>query len=55
MLGAKHLDELSVGDLASLQQRLLAKRLKPITVDGVVHSALRGMLRDAEMLGYRPP
>ena len=54
-LGSKHLDQIASGDLTELQRRLLAKKLQPVSVDGVVHSALRGMLRDAEMLGYRTP
>ena len=53
-LGTKHLDQLVPSDLTELQ-RLLSKRLKPMTVDGVIHSALRGMLRDADLMGYRTP
>ena len=31
----------------------MRRRLKPASVDGVIHNALRGMLRDAKAAGYR--
>ncbi len=52
-LGQHRLDDLTPAILTDLQQKLLRKGLKPATVDGIVHSALRGMLRDAKALGYR--
>jgi len=55
VLGTKCLDELTTADLTELQQRLIAKALKPATIDRVIHSALRGMLRDAKASGYRIP
>src|SRR5262249_16121156 len=48
-------DEITPGDLNELQGRLLRSRLKPPTIDGVIHSALRAMLRDARLLGYSVP
>ncbi len=53
-LGAKRLDEITTGDLNELQGRLLRSGLKPPTIDGVIHSALRAMLRDAALLGFTP-
>ncbi len=55
VLGALRLDSLASVHLTDLQRRLVAKALKPATVDGVIHSALRGMLRDAEAAGYAVP
>lgn len=52
-IGSVRLDELTPAILTDLQQKLLRSGLKPATVDGVVHSALRGMLRDAKSAGYR--
>jgi len=52
VLGNKHLDQLTSADLTRLQRVLLKKGLKAATVDGVVHSAFRGMLRDARAAGY---
>ncbi len=54
VFGQKRLDELTIGDLVWLQQRL-RRDLAPSTVDRVIHSALRGFLRDAAMVGYDIP
>src|SRR5690606_30991455 len=54
-LGPRHLDDLTIGDLSQLQRDLVRRRLSPATVDRVVHSALRALLRDAGALGYRIP
>jgi len=54
VFGEKRLDELTLGDLVWLQQRL-RRGLAPSTVDRVIHSALRGFLRDAAMIGYAIP
>jgi hypothetical protein len=54
-LGTRRLDEITPAHLAELQRRLLAKGLKPATVDGTTHSALRAMLRDARAAGYGVP
>ena len=47
------LDQLEPRHLLELQETLLRDGLSRATVDRVVHSALRGMLRDAEQQGYR--
>ena len=54
-LGSRRLDELTSAHLNELQRRLMGRGLKPATVDGVVHSALRAMLRDAKAAGCRIP
>ena len=55
VLGTKRLDELLTTDLTYLQQILRRKHLKATTIDRIIHSAFRGMLRDAGMLGYAVP
>ena len=52
-LGERRLDELEPADITNLQQLLRRRELKGSTIDRVTHSALRGMLRDAHLLGYR--
>jgi hypothetical protein len=54
VFGQNRLDELTLGDPVWLQQRL-RRDLAPSTVDHVIHSALRGFLRDAAMAGYAIP
>src|SRR5262249_30084436 len=54
-IGDLHLDEIAPRHLAELQLRLRSQRLAPATVDAVTQSAFRGMLRDAELDGYRTP
>lgn len=54
-LGGRHLDQLQTRDLVDLQAALRAKRLADSTVDRVIHSALRGFLRDAGVAGYQVP
>ena len=54
-LGSRRLDELTSAHLNELQRRLMGRGLKPATVDGVVHRALRAMLRDAKAAGCRIP
>src|SRR6266478_2997215 len=49
--GAIPLGFLKVADLKDLQNRLKAKGLKAATVNGIVHSCLRAMLRDARVDG----
>ena len=44
-LGLKRLDELTPAHLSELQQRLVRQGLKPSVIDGVTHSALRGICR----------
>src|SRR5205823_1582592 len=46
-LGDIRLDELAPKDLVDLQARLGRKGLAASTIDRVIHSGLRGMLRDA--------
>ena len=53
VLGTVRLDELTPRHIVDLQARLQGKGLASSTVDRVVHSAFRGMLRDAELAGYR--
>ena len=53
VLGAVRLDELTAKHLVDLQAKLARKGLSAGTIDRVIHSALRGMLRDAELAGYR--
>ena len=55
VLGGVRLDDLTSKHLVDLQGRLRREGLAANTIDGVVHSALRGMLRDAELAGYRTP
>jgi len=43
---------LQIGDLKNLQVKLKAKGLKARSVNGVIHSCLRAMLRDARVDGY---
>jgi len=49
--GAIPLGFLKVSDLKDLQNKLKAKGLKAATVNGIVHSCLRAMLRDARVDG----
>ena len=49
--GAIPLSLLKVADLKDLQNKLKAKGLKAATVNGIVHSCLRAMLRDARVDG----
>lgn len=51
-VGRVRMEDLKPTHLTDLQ-RTLRRKLAPSTVDRVIHSALRGMLRDAEMAGYR--
>jgi hypothetical protein len=53
VLGTVRLDELTPRHIVDLQARLQGNGMAPSTVDRVVHSAFRGMLRDAELAGYR--
>src|SRR5262245_1440842 len=53
VLGTVRLDELTPRHIVDLQARLQGKGLASSTADRVVHSAFRGMLRDAELAGYR--
>lgn len=55
MLGSTHLDQLRTRDLVDLQAALRTKGLADSTVDRVIHSALRGFLRDAGVAGYQVP
>lgn len=55
VLGGVRMDELTPKHIADLQARLRRKGLAAGTVDRVIHSALRGMLRDAELAGHRAP
>ena len=55
VLGGVRLDDVTSKHLVDLQGRLRREGLATNTIDGVVHSALRGMLRDAELAGYRTP
>lgn len=50
-----HLDQIRTGDLLDLQAALRTKGLADSTVDRVIHSALRGFLRDAGVAGYQVP
>lgn len=43
---------LQIGDLKNLQVKLKAKGLKARSVNGVIHSCLRAMLRDARVDGH---
>ena len=52
--GSKRLDEITLADLVWLQH-CLHRSLAPATVDRVLHSAFRGMLRDAKLAGYSIP
>ncbi len=52
-LGRTRLDELAPSHVTELQTSLRRKRLAPSTIDRVIHSALRGMLRDADLAGHR--
>jgi integrase len=52
-LGRIRLDQLTPSHLTDLQTYLRRRRLAPSTIDRVIHSALRGMLRDADLAGYR--
>ncbi len=52
-LGSVRLDEIEARHITELQDRLRQKGLATSTIDRVIHSALRGMLRDAELAGYR--
>src|SRR5438876_740491 len=54
-LGRVRLEELTSFDLAALQRTLKESGLKPATIDGVIHSALRALLRDARSAGYAVP
>lgn len=54
-LGGTHLDQLKTRDLVDLQAVLRTKGLADATVDRVIHSALRGLLRDAGVAGYAVP
>jgi integrase len=54
-VGSVRLDELTPKHLVDLQTRLRRQGLAASTIDRVIHSALRGMLRDAELAGYRAP
>ena len=54
-LGTIRLDELTPRHLVDLQTRLRRHGLAASTIDRVIHSGLRGMLRDAELAGYRAP
>lgn len=54
-LGGMHLDQLKTRDLVELQASLRTKGLADATVDRVIHSALRGFLRDAGVAGYQVP
>ena len=53
--GSVRLDELTPKHLVDLQTRLQRQGLAAGTIDRVIHSGLRGMLRDAELAGYRAP
>ena len=52
-LGRFCLDELVPMQLLELQKQLLAKPLSRSTIDGIIHSAFRSMLRAAKVAGYR--
>jgi len=52
-LGRVRLDELGPTHLTDLHSTLRLKKLASGTIDRVIHSALRGMLRDAQLRGYR--
>ena len=54
-LGDLPIDQIAPRHLAELQLRLRNRDLSPATVDAVVQSAFRGMLRDADLAGYRTP
>jgi hypothetical protein len=54
-VGEKRLDELTTFDLIELQARLSRRGRKAGTIDGTVHSALRGMLRDTRLQGFAVP
>ena len=54
-VGSVRLDELTPQHVVDLQARLRRKGLAASTIDRVIHSGLRGMLRDAELAGYRAP
>src|SRR5262249_58089302 len=54
-LGDLHIDEIAPRHIAQLQIRLQRHDLAPATVDAVIQSAFRGMLRDADLAGYRVP
>jgi hypothetical protein len=49
--GKIQLSLLKVTDLKALQSSLKAKGLKATSVNGIIHSCLRAMLRDARMEG----
>src|SRR5581483_2491202 len=51
-LGRFCLDELAPMHLLEVQKTLLAKPLSRSTIDGIVHSAFRSMLRAAKVSGY---
>ena len=51
-LGRIFLDQLEPRHLLELQEKLLHDGLSRASVDRVVHSALRGMLRDAEKQSF---
>jgi integrase len=50
--GKIQLSLLKVTDLKALQSSLKAKGLKATSVNGIIHSCLRAMLRDARMEGH---
>jgi integrase len=54
-IGSKRLDELKTSDLIEIQGRLSRRGMRPGTIDGAIHSALRGMLRDARLRGFEVP
>jgi integrase len=54
-LGDLHIDQIAPRHITELQLRLRKRALAPGTIDAVIQSALRGMLRDAELAGYRTP
>ena len=54
-LGHVCLDELRAMDLVALQRVLLERGLAKTSVDNVVHSALRSMLKAARVAGFRVP
>ncbi len=53
VLGGVRIDELEPGHLIDLQARLRRSHLSDATIDRVIHSAFRGLLRDAGVAGYR--
>lgn len=52
-LGTVRLDQLQPRHITELQDQLRKKGLAAGPIDRVIHSAFRGMLRDAELSGYR--